>query len=70
MNGKGRLVGRDYGQRCFSIVSPIKWDPGMTFVWKFNDIVTFLFVFPYLNNVNGFAEKRVMWTNNPYCPKM
>ena len=69
MNGKERLVG-SFGQWGFAFVSPVKWDAGMAFIWKLNDIIAFLFVFPYLNKANCFSEEWVVGADDPYCSKI
>ena len=48
----------------------MKWDSGMALIWKFNDIIAFLFMFPYFNEVNCLSEKRMMRTDDSYCSKI
>jgi len=48
----------------------MKWDSGMAFIWKLNDIIAFLFMLPYLNKVNCLPEKWVIRADDPYCSKI
>ena len=70
MNSKNRLTWKMFGQWCFTLICPVKWDAGMAFIREFNYIILFLFVFPYLNKRKGFPEKWVVWMDNSYCLKM